>query len=43
MLKQISDATSSQGPVPGTILTELNNWSLNNLSIENILNQLVKY
>ena len=36
----ISDATSSQDPVPGVSLTELNNWSLNNLSIENIFKSI---
>lgn len=32
----ISDATTSQDPIPGVSLTALNNWSLNNFSIENI-------
>lgn len=32
----ISEATTSQDPVPGVTLSALNNWSLNNFSIENI-------
>lgn len=32
----ISDEVNSQDPVPGVTLSALNNWSLNNLSIENI-------
>lgn len=36
----ISDATTSQDPVPGISLAALNNWSLNNLSIENIFKTL---
>lgn len=32
----ISEATTSQDPVPGVTLSALNNWSLSNFSIENI-------
>lgn len=37
---QISDQVTSQGPVPGVSLSALNNWSLNNLSIENIFKSI---
>ena len=36
----ISEATTSQDPVPGLTLTELNNWSLNNFSLENIFKSI---
>ena len=36
----ISSSINGQSPVPGVTLTALNNWSLNNLSIENITKSL---
>lgn len=36
----ISEATSSQDPVPGVTLTSLNNWSLNNISFTNIFKSI---
>jgi len=37
---QISDSATSQDPAPGVSLTSLNNWSLNNLSFENIFKSI---
>lgn len=36
----ISDSATSQDPVPSTTLTALHNWSLNNLSVENIFKSI---
>ncbi len=36
----ISDSATSQDPVPGVSLTSLHNWSLNNLSVENIFKSI---
>lgn len=36
----ISDSATSQDPVPGVTLSVLHNWSLNNLSVENIFKSI---
>jgi hypothetical protein len=36
----ISDSATSQDPVPGVTLSALHNWSLNNLSVENIFKSI---
>lgn len=36
----ISEATTSQDPVPGMTLTSIHNWSANNLSLENLFKSI---